>query len=153
MKKLQIYIRRDKFARERPGPRELRRPPSPPSSYWRPPPSRPPPRAYPYPPPSLPREVSSKTATYHKSFCCYKPFLGLSTTSHFLFLIDNHTKSVVVIVLWKEPRGGAPAHHGRSGSPSSSGGPPSKRPRTHEGTRTIQVQFLNDWSHFCKEND
>ena len=62
MKKFQIYIRRDKFARERPGPRELRRPPSPPSSYWRPPPSRPPPRAYPYPPPSVPREVSSKTA-------------------------------------------------------------------------------------------
>ena len=53
----------------------------------------------------------------------------------------------------QEPRGGPPAHHARSGSPSSSGGPPSKRPRTHEGTRTIQVQFLNDWSHFCKEND
>ena len=66
MKKLQICIRRDKFARERPGPRELRRPPSPPSSYWRPPPSRPPPRAYPYPPPSVPREVRSKTATNHK---------------------------------------------------------------------------------------
>ena len=54
-------IRRDKFPRERPSLLgDPRRPLSPPT-HWRPPPSRPLPRAFPFPPPSLPREVGPLT--------------------------------------------------------------------------------------------
>ena len=99
------FFRRDKFARERPGPRELRRPPSPPSPYWRPPPSRPPPRAFPYPPPSGPREVSSITLVLQIHGFVFQGHLKLSSNMglfvHLIFSSQSSGTTRASIPLWQ----------------------------------------------------
>ena len=149
---MSCFCRRDKFARERPGPRDLRRPPSPPSPYWRPPPSRPPPRAFPYPPPSVPREVSLKTSDAVDHDISDGLNLLLPIHGKGLFSKDTTIKNIAKLIhlstfcisnyhYAQEPRG-PPSHYG-SGSPlPGGGGPPSKRARTQEGTRSTQVYFL-----------